>query len=108
MTDASRQSAYVWNGVVVYGFNVDVAVTELRAHLSDWINVVRDGNEVVITDRGAPVARIIPLDSATILERLTASGTIGRPAHAARPVAGSRHRPTPQRPVADIVSEQRR
>ena len=86
---------------------MDVAVTELRAHLGQWIDAARDGNDVVITDRGTPVARIVALDSTPVLDRLTAEGVISRPARSARPVAGGRSRPKPKRPVADIVSEQR-
>ena len=86
---------------------VDVAVTELRAHLGRWIDAARDGNDVVITDRGTPVARIVALDSTSVLDRLTAEGVISRPARSTRPVAGGGSRPKPKRPVADIVSEQR-
>ena len=87
---------------------MDVAVTELRAHLGQWIDAARDGADVVITDRGTPVARIVALDSAPVLDRLTAEGVISRPVRSARPIAGGRSRPKPNRPVADIVSEQRR
>lgn len=87
---------------------MDVAVTELRAHLARWIDAARDGEDVVITDRGTPVARIVGLDATSVLDRLTAEGIIGRPARSARPVAGRQGRPRPERPVADIVAEQRR
>ena len=87
---------------------MDVAVTELRAHLGRWIDAARDGDDVVITDRGTPVARLVALDSTPTIDRLTAEGVIGRPANPTRPVAGDRPRPTPKRPVADIVGEQRR
>ena len=87
---------------------MDVAVTELRAQLSRWIDMARKGNDVVITDRGTPVARIVALDWTPVIDRLTAEGVISRPIKSARPVAGDRPRPTPKRPVADIVSEQRR
>ncbi len=87
---------------------MDVAVTELRAHLSRWIEAARDGNDVVITDRGTPVARIVSIDSTAVIDRLTAQGVISRPTRATRPVAGDRPRPSPKRPVADIVSDQRR
>ena len=87
---------------------MDVAVTELRAHLARWIDAAREGNDVVITDRGTPVARIVALDSTAVIERLTAQGVISRPTGSIRPVAGDRHRPTPKRPLADIIGEQRR
>ena len=84
-----------------------MAVTELRARLSVWLDMVRHGEEVVITDRGLPVARLLGLESTATLERLTDEGVIARPASAKRPRASGRKRPRPRQPVADIVSEQR-
>ncbi len=87
---------------------MDVAVTDLRAHLSEWLDRARAGGEVVITDRGVPVARLLGLAATATLERLTAEGVIGRPASARRPIASGRSRPRPRRPLAEIVSDQRR
>jgi len=87
---------------------MDVAITELRAQLGRWIDAARQGNDVVITDRGTPVARIVALDWAPVIDRLTAQGVISRPTKPSRPIAGDRPRPAPKRPVADIISEQRR
>ncbi|HUZ55769.1 MAG TPA: type II toxin-antitoxin system prevent-host-death family antitoxin [Streptosporangiaceae bacterium] len=87
---------------------MDVAVTDLRAHLSEWLERARGGDEVIITDHGIPVARLLGLTTSAILERLTADGVISRPATAERPQATGQPRPRPRRPVADIVSDQRR
>ncbi|MGA3155647.1 MAG: type II toxin-antitoxin system Phd/YefM family antitoxin [Streptosporangiaceae bacterium] len=87
---------------------MEVAITDLRAHLSEWLERARGGAELVITDRGVPVARLIGLTSTATLERLTAEGVIGRPLAAQRPRASGRPRPRPRRPLADVVSEQRR
>lgn len=87
---------------------MDVTVTDLRAHLSAWLERARGGDEVVITDRGIPVARLLGLETTATLERLVADGVIGRPTVAKRPRASGRPRPRPRRPLADIVSEQRR
>jgi len=86
---------------------MDVAISDLRAHLSDWLERARQGTEVTITDRGLPVARLLGLDTTAAIERLTADGVIARPRQPVRPVAAGRARPRPRRPVADIVSEQR-
>ncbi len=86
---------------------MDVAITDLRAHLGDWLERARQGAEVIITDRGLPVARLLGLDSTAAIERLTAEGVIARPRQPVRPVASGRSRPRPRRPVADIISEQR-
>jgi prevent-host-death family protein len=100
--------AYRLTLIQVYARAMDVAVTELRAHLSEWLERARGGTELVITDRGVPVARLLGLTSTAALERLTADGVIGRPAAAQRPRASGRARPRPRRPLAESVSEQRR
>ena len=41
------------------------AISELKAHLSDYLKQVKSGNEVLVTDRGKPVARIVPISSKT-------------------------------------------
>lgn len=87
---------------------MEVAVTELRTRLAHWIDTVRDGTEIVITDRGMPVARIVAIDSTPAIDRLTAEGIISRPAATKRPIASSTNRPTPMHPIADIISDQRR
>ena len=86
---------------------MDVAVTDLRAHLSDWLQRARDGTEVIVTDRGLPIARLLGLGTTSVIERLTADGVIARPDQANRPAASGRQRPRSRRPVADLVSEQR-
>jgi prevent-host-death family protein len=37
------------------------AISKLKAHLSDFLNQVKAGTEVLITDRGKPVARLVPI-----------------------------------------------
>ena len=36
-------------------------VSELKASLSEYLAKVRAGQEVIVTDRGQPVARIVPV-----------------------------------------------
>ena len=62
---------------------MDVAVSDLRAHLSEWLDRARAGEEVVVTERGVPVVRLLGIGATETLERLTAEGVIARPA--ARP-----------------------
>jgi len=87
---------------------MDVAITDLRAHLSEWLERARAGGEVIITDRGVPVARLLGLATTATLERLTSEGVIGRPGSHHRPEASGRPRPRPRRPLSGIVSDQRR
>jgi prevent-host-death family protein len=87
---------------------VNVAVSDLRAHLSEWLERARQGEEVIVTDRGLPVARLLGLSTTATLERLAAEGLIGRPARTDRPAASGQPRPRPRRPLAEIIGEQRR
>jgi prevent-host-death family protein len=87
---------------------MDVAVSELRAHLSEWLEQVREGEEVVVTDRGVPVARLLGVGSTATLQRLTIEGVIARPERMDRPKASGRRRPRARASVSDLVSEQRR
>jgi prevent-host-death family protein len=87
---------------------MDVAVTELRANLSHWLACVREGEELVVTDHGLPVARLTGLDTTTTLEQLTESGVIAKPASRNRPQAAGRKKPKARRSISDRVSEGRR
>ncbi|MEO7259758.1 MAG: type II toxin-antitoxin system prevent-host-death family antitoxin [Jatrophihabitantaceae bacterium] len=87
---------------------VDVAITRLRAKLSGWIEHVRAGEEVVITARGLPVARLLPINTAPLIERLTQQGVLGRPQRADRPTARDVVRARATDSVSKLVVEQRR
>ncbi len=39
-----------------------VGVREAKAHLSRLLKMVQEGREVVLTDRGKPVGRIVPVE----------------------------------------------
>jgi prevent-host-death family protein len=94
--------------LLMYANAMDVPVTELRAHLSDWLDRVRSGDEVVITDRGVPVARLLSMSATATLQRLAAEGVIGRDVSARRPTATGRALPSSRQPVSDVISDQRR
>ena len=74
-----------------------VSVVELKAKLSEHLRQVKTGHELIVTDRGIPVARMLPLDDgerrSTRRLRLTRSGALkpGRgklPAALKQPPAG--------------------
>jgi prevent-host-death family protein len=72
---------------------VEVAVSALRAELKQWIDAARAGQDVVITDRGVPVARLTGIASADLLSRLQRDGLLAPPTaerEPAAPVAGAR------------------
>jgi len=87
---------------------MDVAVSALRAELADWIERVRAGEEVVVTDRGTPVVRLVPVNTAPLLERLTQQGVLSRPGSASRPNAARAPRVHARGSVSDLVTEHRR
>ena len=84
---------------------MEIGVRELRDGLSRWLEVVRRGGELVVTDRGRPVARLIGVESPAPFERLLAEGIIRSP-RARKGLAPRRVRGGG--PVADLVREQRR
>ena len=40
------------------------SVVQLKARLSECLRIVKSGGELTVTERGIPVARIVPLDPA--------------------------------------------
>ncbi|HEX7246563.1 MAG TPA: type II toxin-antitoxin system prevent-host-death family antitoxin [Actinomycetota bacterium] len=85
----------------------EVGVRELRDHLSAWLQAVATGREITVTERGRPIARIVPATGRSKLDQLIAEGKVRPPLRPARPAAtlpmievdGS---------VSDLVIEQRK
>lgn len=65
---------------------MEVAVSALRAELRQWIDTARSGTDVVVTERGVPVARLTAVDSAELVARLERDGLLTAPV-TARPAA---------------------
>lgn len=40
----------------------EASISILKAHLSRYLDAVKAGEEVIVTERGRPVARLIPVD----------------------------------------------
>jgi prevent-host-death family protein len=87
---------------------MDVGATTLRAELKHYLDLVRAGEEIVITERNVPIARITPIDSASTIEELTRQGLIAPPTRLTRQRASRLTRAKATGPVADLVSDQRR
>jgi prevent-host-death family protein len=85
-----------------------IGIRQLKASLSESLRAVKAGRTLVVTDHGAPIARLIP-DTGTVADRLEAlrqSGHVdwsGRRLRRVTPEARVRGR----RSVADLVSENR-
>ena len=87
---------------------MDVAISTLRAELSSWIERAQSGEEIIVTDRGIPVARISQVDTAPLLDQLVQRGVLSKPRGAARPSARRVVRAQASDSVSDLVTEQRR
>ncbi len=83
-------------------------MSELRANLKSYVERAREGERVVVTDRGVPVARLVAVDAEGVLERLEREGTLVRAKAVKRPTAHRRRRVVAAGSIADIVTEQRR
>ncbi|MBX7159617.1 MAG: type II toxin-antitoxin system prevent-host-death family antitoxin [Acidimicrobiia bacterium] len=84
---------------------MDVGVRELRDHLSRYLERVRAGDELVVTDRGRAIARMVPVDSERPLDRMIADGFVTparRMRTSVRPAVEARGT------VSDLVRDQRR
>ncbi|CAN5478849.1 MAG: type II toxin-antitoxin system Phd/YefM family antitoxin [Actinomycetota bacterium] len=54
----------------------EVGVRELKHSLSRYLYKVREGETIVVTDRGKPVARIVPAGIPEHIARLMAQGRV--------------------------------
>jgi len=63
---------------------VEVGVRELRENLSHWLDRAAAGDEVIVTERGRPKARLTTAE--TGLERLAREGLVTFPAQPRRPI----------------------
>lgn len=86
---------------------LEVGVRDLKNNLSRYLERVQGGEEVIVTDRGRPVARLSALDaSADRFAELVALGVVRPPKRSTRRPPANRIRPKGS--VSDLVAEQRR
>lgn len=91
---------------------IKVGVKETKNNLSQYLARVKAGEEVIITERGQPIARIIREDSRTrslreALAPLSRRGMVSLPSRRLekKGLTGIR---VPGKPVSEMVSEDRR
>lgn len=73
-----------------------VSIRELKSRLSHFLRLARRGESVVITDRGVPVGRLVPIGQ-NLDERIAAL-------RAARLLHWSGRRLAPRKPVVRIAA----
>lgn len=84
----------------------EVGIRALRDNLSSYIRQVRDGTEVVVTDHGKAVARIVPVDQPNLIDRLIEEGLVTPAVDKERRLPSRRVIPTG--PVSTLVTDERR
>jgi prevent-host-death family protein len=89
------------------GFKSEIGVRELHDQLSRYVRHVANGGEVVVTMRGARIARLSPVSESDPLADLRARGLVREPTGPKRPNS-ARRRVRSLAPVSDLVAEQRR
>lgn len=84
-------------------------IADLKARLSEYLAKVRTGDEVVITDRGTPIARIVPLSMAGgDWRELERAGLIRRPVRSLDDDFWARPRPgDPEGSVRQALADER-
>lgn len=91
--------------MTLHGRAYEVGVRDLHDRLSEHLDRVEEGSEIVVTRRGAPIARLTPVDRSDPLDELMRRGLV-RPAKAARRSRSPRVKA--EGSVSRLVSEQRR
>jgi prevent-host-death family protein len=87
----------------------EVGVRELKARLSAYLAAVQQGKEVIVTDRGRPVARLVPVerDVDEHRARLIAEGRLIPPRSKVRALPEPRYRLS-EGSIVDFLRDQRR
>lgn len=86
---------------------IEAGVRELKNSLSRYLRRVREGETVVVTDRGVPVARIISVDVPEAITRLMAEGRLSWSGKKLVPPSKlPRLKPGP--PLSQYIAEDRR
>lgn len=87
------------------------SISILKAHLSRYLDAVKSGEEVIVTERGRPVARLVAIDAGEIpsgrVARLVREGRIRAPvsARARKPLADPVTRDPEGRSLAYLLEE---
>jgi len=86
-----------------------VGVRELRQNLSVYLDRVKDGQTLEVTEHGRPVARLTPLQPADLspYERLVADGHVARARGDLLDLGPPLPRAPGERPLSEILLEMR-
>jgi prevent-host-death family protein len=91
--------------MTLHARDYEVGVRELHDRLSEHLERVEHGAEVVVTRRGRPIARLSPVTADDPLEDLARRGLVTLPS---RPRRARKAAVKARGPVSELVTEQRR
>jgi prevent-host-death family protein len=87
-----------------------IGIRELRQQASRYLRDVERGETIEVTDRGRPIARVVPIQPASGLEQLVASGRLtpasGDALELGSPLAAA-DMPLPTDTLADLRADER-
>ena len=88
-----------------------IGVRELRQQASRYLREVERGDSIEVTDRGRPVARLVPIPRSSRIDALLASGDIspaaGDPLELGDPLEPVRGVPLPSAELAAMRKDER-
>jgi len=91
--------------MTLHAYGGEVGVRELHDRLSEYLQRVEEGQEVLVTRRGRPIARLSAAESRDPLAELAERGLVRLPKGRR---SARRAQVKAKGPVSDLVSEQRR
>ncbi|MEY2427071.1 MAG: hypothetical protein QOI61_2643 [Actinomycetota bacterium] len=86
---------------------METGIRDLRNNLSKYLDRVKAGEEIVVTDHGRPIAKLVPTTGESVLDRLIREGRVTPPERPKRPSASYGPRIKAKGTVSDLVDEQR-
>ncbi|HEX5138854.1 MAG TPA: type II toxin-antitoxin system prevent-host-death family antitoxin [Planctomycetota bacterium] len=88
-----------------------IGIRELRQRASECLRLVRHGEVIQVTDRGRPVATLVPIRPKNALDGLEATGRLtaeeGDLLDLGGPVRAKRGAPLPSKTLTEIRADER-
>ena len=85
----------------------EVGVRDLKNNLSRYLDRVQRGEEIIVTEHGKPIAKIVPYEGKSTLEELIDAGIVTPPKKTGRFELPPPIVPTPGPPVSRYIAEER-
>ena len=87
---------------------ISISIHELRQHTSRHVRMAKAGRRVAVTERGAPVAYLVPAEEpASLLARLEAAGEYTPPVGSVLGLLPPPPLRQGKRPLSEVVKELR-